>query len=132
MFVTRTRLLQRECGMGRDRILLYHSVYQFRLAVSGFCWMSLDSKKSKISFRFNYLKHSMDFNRSPWITALERAHPADRLIRLPDALSFDAAAVVTFNGITVQYLLKSTWPVGSDCIVLLYGTAGALGQLMVP
>lgn len=64
--------------------------------------------------------------------AQERAYPADRLIRLPDGLSFDAAAAVTFKGITAQYLLKTTHPVGPGHVVLLYGVAGALGQLMVP
>ncbi|CAB3810622.1 quinone oxidoreductase family protein [Paraburkholderia fynbosensis] len=64
--------------------------------------------------------------------ASERAYPAERLIRLPDTLSFEVAAAVTFKGITAQYLLKSTYPVGPDTSVLMYGVAGALGQLMVP
>jgi NADPH:quinone reductase len=64
--------------------------------------------------------------------ASERAIATDRLIRLPDSLSFDEAAAVTFKGVTAQYLLKSTYPVAAGTVVLLYGVAGALGQLMVP
>jgi NADPH:quinone reductase len=64
--------------------------------------------------------------------AQERAYPAERLIRLHDDMSFDVAAAVTFKGITAQYLLKTTYPVGPNDVVLLYGVAGALGQLMVP
>lgn len=64
--------------------------------------------------------------------ATARAYPAERLVRLPERLSFETAAAVTFKGITAQYLLKSTYSVGSDTVVLLYGAAGALGQLMVP
>ncbi len=37
-----------------------------------------------------------------------------------------------FKGITAQYLIKSTFPVGPGTVVLLYGAAGALGQLLAP
>lgn len=61
-----------------------------------------------------------------------RLYPADRLIRLPDELSTEDAATVLFKGITAHYLLHSTYAVSSGSIVLLYGAAGALGQLMAP
>ncbi|OWP48384.1 quinone oxidoreductase family protein [Pseudomonas nitroreducens] len=61
-----------------------------------------------------------------------RLYPAERLVKLPDSVSFEDAAAVLFKGITAQYLLKSTWPVGPGSRVLIYGAAGALGQLMVP
>ncbi|HEF4760244.1 TPA: quinone oxidoreductase [Pseudomonas putida] len=60
-----------------------------------------------------------------------RLYPANRLVRIPDALGFDEAAAVIFKGITAQYLLKTTYPVGPGTRVLLYGAAGALGQIMV-
>src|SRR5438132_5672949 len=44
--------------------------------------------------------------------ATGRAYPADRLVKLPDNVSFDTAAAVVFKGITAQYLIKSTYPVG--------------------
>ena len=62
--------------------------------------------------------------------ASARLFPADRLIRLPDALGDEAAASVLFKGITAQYLLKTTGQVSQDSRVLIYGAAGALGQLM--
>jgi NADPH2:quinone reductase len=61
-----------------------------------------------------------------------RLYPADRLVRLPETLSFDDAATILFKGITAQYLLKSTYKVGAGTVVLLYGVAGALGQIMAP
>ncbi len=64
--------------------------------------------------------------------ATARAYPAERLICLPDAISCETAAALTFKGITAQYLLKSTLNVGPGTTVLMYGVAGALGQLMVP
>lgn len=64
--------------------------------------------------------------------ASARLYPAQRLVKLPDSVSFEDAAAVLFKGITAQYLLKSTWPVGPGSRVLIYGAAGALGQLMAP
>ncbi len=61
-----------------------------------------------------------------------RFYPAERLVRLPDDLSFEDAATIMFKGITAQYLLKSTYPVAPGAVVLLYGAAGALGHIMVP
>ncbi|RZJ43816.1 MAG: quinone oxidoreductase [Brevundimonas sp.] len=61
-----------------------------------------------------------------------RAYPAERLIPLPDSLSFDDAATVLFKGITAHYLLHSTYPVGPETVMVLYGAAGALGQIMAP
>ncbi|MDU9393514.1 quinone oxidoreductase [Pseudomonas sp. zfem002] len=64
--------------------------------------------------------------------ASARLFPAERLVRLPDSVSVQDAAAVLFKGITAQYLLKSTYPVGQGTTVLLYGVAGGLGSLMAP
>jgi len=61
-----------------------------------------------------------------------RLYPANRLVKIPDNLGFDEAAALLFKGITAHYLLKTTFPVGPGSRVLLYGAAGALGQIMVP
>jgi len=61
-----------------------------------------------------------------------RLYPAERLVKLPDSVSCEDAAAVLFKGITAQYLLKTTWPVGPGSRVLIYGAGGALGQLLVP
>lgn len=64
--------------------------------------------------------------------ATARLYPADRLVKIPDSISFDEAAAVLFKGITAQYLLKTTYPVGSGTTALIYGVAGGVGQIMVP
>jgi NADPH2:quinone reductase len=61
-----------------------------------------------------------------------RIYPANRLIKIPDSLSFEDAAAILFKGITAQYLLKSTYPVAAGSIVVIYGASGAVGQIMVP
>lgn len=64
--------------------------------------------------------------------ASARLYPAQRLVKIPDSLSFDDAAAVMFKGITAQYLLKTTYPVGPGTTILLYGVAGGLGAIMAP
>jgi NADPH2:quinone reductase len=59
-----------------------------------------------------------------------RLYPAERLVGLPDGLSANDAAAILFKGITAHYLLHSTYAVGPGTVVLLYGAAGALGQIM--
>ncbi len=61
-----------------------------------------------------------------------RLFPAERLVKLPPQLDDESAAAVLFKGITAQYLLNTTYAVGPGTQILLYGAAGALGQLMVP
>lgn len=64
--------------------------------------------------------------------ASARLYPAERLVKIPETLSFDDAAAVMFKGITAQYLLKTTYPVTHGKTVLIYGVAGGLGEIMVP
>ncbi|MDA8521171.1 quinone oxidoreductase family protein [Acidovorax sp. NCPPB 4044] len=62
--------------------------------------------------------------------ASARLYPAERLVPLPDTLTAEAAAAVLFKGITAQYLLKTTYAVGPGTRTVVYGAAGALGQLL--
>jgi NADPH2:quinone reductase len=62
--------------------------------------------------------------------AAVRLYPAERLVKLPDSVSFEEAASILFKGITAQYLLKTTYPVSKGTNILLYGAAGGVGQLM--
>jgi NADPH:quinone reductase len=59
-----------------------------------------------------------------------RLYPAERLVHIPEGLTSDKAAAVLFKGITAQYLLKSTYSVGPGTIMVLYGVAGGVGQIM--
>lgn len=64
--------------------------------------------------------------------ATGRLYPANRLVKLPDAITSEQAASIIFKGITAQYLIKSTFHVKPGQTVLLYGAAGALGQILAP
>lgn len=56
--------------------------------------------------------------------------PAEKMVKLPDAISFDDAAAVFFKGMTAQYLLRKTHLVQAGEIVLVHAAAGGVGQLL--
>lgn len=55
---------------------------------------------------------------------------AERLVRLPDAVTDEQAAAVTLQGLTAQYLLKSSYPVKAGDTVLVQAAAGGVGLLL--
>jgi NADPH:quinone reductase len=59
----------------------------------------------------------------------ERLIPADRLVKLPDAIDFNTAAAILLQGMTVQYLLRSTYRVGPETVMLLHAAAGGVGLI---
>jgi NADPH:quinone reductase len=62
--------------------------------------------------------------------ATGRLYPAERLVRLPETMSASDAAATLFKGLTAQYLIKSTYPIAKGDVVLLYGAAGGVGQVL--
>lgn len=61
--------------------------------------------------------------------AEERIYPADRLVRLPDEVSYEQAASMMLKGLTSWYLLHHSYPVQAGDPVLLYAAAGGVGQI---
>jgi NADPH2:quinone reductase len=59
-----------------------------------------------------------------------RVVPADRLVKLPEGVSFEVAASLMLKGLTAQYLLKTTFPVQPGNTVLVHAAAGGVGVLM--
>lgn len=55
--------------------------------------------------------------------------PADKLVKLPDAISFEQAAAVMLKGLTVQYLLRQTYPLKAGETCLFHAAAGGVGSL---
>jgi NADPH2:quinone reductase len=62
--------------------------------------------------------------------AERRVMPADRLVRLPPDISFEAAAGMMMTGLTAQYLLHRTYKVMPGDTVLIYAAAGGVGLVM--
>ena len=55
--------------------------------------------------------------------------PADRVVKLPVTVSDDVAAASLLKGMTVQYLLKRTFPVKSGDTILFHSAAGGVGLI---
>lgn len=65
----------------------------------------------------------------PGSYAEKRLVPADRLVKLPDAIGFDTAAAMMLKGMTVQYLLNRTYKVGPGTTILFHAAAGGVGLI---
>lgn len=63
--------------------------------------------------------------------AATRLIPADRLVKLPDALSSRQAASAMLKGVTAYMLLYKTYSVEAGSVVLVHAAAGGLGSLLV-
>lgn len=55
------------------------------------------------------------------------ALPADRVFKLPDAVSFEAGAGILFNDLTVQFALRTRGRLAQGETVLVHGAAGGIG-----
>ena len=58
-----------------------------------------------------------------------RVMPAERLVKLPDGVSDRAAATLMLKGLTVQYLLRQTFPLKGGETILLHAAAGGVGLI---
>jgi NADPH:quinone reductase len=57
--------------------------------------------------------------------------PADRLVKIPERLDFQAAAAAMLQGITAHYLCRTTYPLKRGDIALVHAAAGGVGLLLV-
>lgn len=55
--------------------------------------------------------------------------PAHRLLKLPDAISFETGAAMMLQGLTAAYLLRKTYRVQSGDAVLIQAAAGGVGLI---
>ncbi len=59
-----------------------------------------------------------------------RNMPADRLVKLPDAIDFKTGAAMMLQGMTAQYLLHLTCPVQPGDTILIHAAAGGVGLIV--
>jgi NADPH:quinone reductase len=59
-----------------------------------------------------------------------RLVPADRLLKLPDAISDVTAAAMILKGLTVQYLIRQTYKVKRGDTILCHAAAGGVGLIL--
>jgi NADPH2:quinone reductase len=62
--------------------------------------------------------------------AESRNFPAERLVKLPEAISERQAAAMMLKGMTAEYLIRRTYPVQAGETILVHAAAGGVGQLL--
>jgi NADPH2:quinone reductase len=58
-----------------------------------------------------------------------RVMPADILLKLPDAISYETAAAMMLQGMTVQYLFNRTYQIKPGQTILFHAAAGGVGLI---
>jgi NADPH2:quinone reductase len=59
----------------------------------------------------------------------QRIVPADRMVKLPQGISDEQAASMMLKGLTVHYLIHTTYPVKKGETVLWHAAAGGVGSI---
>lgn len=58
-----------------------------------------------------------------------RLMPADKVVRVPDAISDRDAAAMMLQGMTVEYLVRRTYPIKRGDTVVIHAAAGGIGLI---
>lgn len=61
--------------------------------------------------------------------AVQHTLPADKVVVLPDGVDFETAAASMLKGLTVQYLLRQTYPLKGGETILFHAAAGGVGSI---
>ena len=59
-----------------------------------------------------------------------RLIPADRLVKLPDAIDDQTAAAMMVQGMTARYLIRDIYKVGEKDTILIHAAAGGVGLIV--
>jgi NADPH2:quinone reductase len=62
--------------------------------------------------------------------AEERLIDADRVVKLPDEISFEQAAAMMLQGMTARMLLRAVYPVKEGDMILVHAAAGGVGLIL--
>ena len=67
----------------------------------------------------------------PGTYAQSVAIPAEKLVKVPEAIGLPQAAAAMLQGMTAHYLALDTYPIQKGDTVLIHAAAGGVGQLLV-
>lgn len=59
-----------------------------------------------------------------------RLMQADRLVKLPEAITFDQAAAMMLQAMTTQVLIRQVYPIKAGDLILLLAAAGGMGLIL--
>ncbi len=71
------------------------------------------------------------FADSPFANAEKVSVPLEKLVPLPDDISFETAAAVMLQGLTAQYLTRDSYPLAPGETAVTHAAAGGVGLLLV-
>ncbi|MFC7476192.1 quinone oxidoreductase family protein [Dankookia sp. GCM10030260] len=60
-----------------------------------------------------------------------RCAPADKLVKMPEGISFEQAAAMMLQGMTAQFLVKRTYAIKPGETILVHAAAGGVGSILV-
>jgi NADPH:quinone reductase len=60
-----------------------------------------------------------------------RCAPAEKLVKIPEGISFEQAAAMMLQGMTAQFLVKRTYAVKAGDTILVHAAAGGVGSIIV-
>ncbi|MGD9175050.1 MAG: quinone oxidoreductase [Desulfobacterales bacterium] len=66
----------------------------------------------------------------PGAYAEVRRMPADRLVQLPDVISYEQGAAMMLQGMTARYLLRGCYDVKAGTTLLIHAAAGGVGLIV--
>ena len=66
---------------------------------------------------------------APGSYAEVRLMPAERLVKIPEGVSDRVAATLMLKGLTVQYLVRQTYPIKAGETILWHAAAGGIGLI---
>lgn len=71
------------------------------------------------------------FADSPFANAEKVRVPVEKLIPLPDDVSYETAAALLLQGLTAQYLVRDSHPLAAGETALVHAAAGGVGLLLL-
>jgi NADPH:quinone reductase len=60
-----------------------------------------------------------------------RCAPADKLVKIPEGISFEQAAAMMLQGMTAQFLVKRTYAIKPGDTILVHAAAGGVGSILI-
>lgn len=67
----------------------------------------------------------------PYANAELVAVPVEKVIPLPDNISFETASAILLQGLTAQYLTKDSYEIKAGDTILVHAAAGGVGQNLI-
>lgn len=124
------RIRHKACGL--NFIDVYHRMGMYPLEMPHALGMEASGIVEAVGAGVTHLKEgdrAAYASMPPGAYSEARVMPAAQVCRLPDEISFEQAAAIMLQGLTVEYLFHRTTPIAAGDKVLFHAAAGGVGLL---